>query len=76
MAGRRPTGDATLKIARNGKHDSRRYEARALVLSARHELRFDVTPARLATGLITAKGIVAANRKAIAALFPDRTAAA
>ena len=37
---------------------------------------FDVTPARLVTGLITEKGIAAANRDAIAALFPDRVAAA
>ncbi|GGB34703.1 methylthioribose-1-phosphate isomerase [Roseibium aquae] len=33
---------------------------------------FDVTPARLVTGLITEKGLVAANRQAIAAAFPDR----
>ncbi|MEO1102174.1 MAG: S-methyl-5-thioribose-1-phosphate isomerase, partial [Pseudomonadota bacterium] len=37
---------------------------------------FDVTPARLVTGLITEKGIAAANREAIAALFPERVAAA
>ena len=37
---------------------------------------FDVTPARLVTGLITEKGIVAAERSAIAALFPDRAVAA
>jgi len=37
---------------------------------------FDVTPARLVTGLITEKGIAAANRAAIAALFPERAAAA
>jgi methylthioribose-1-phosphate isomerase len=30
---------------------------------------FDVTPARLVTGLITEKGVIAANRKAIAGLF-------
>jgi methylthioribose-1-phosphate isomerase len=33
---------------------------------------FDVTPARLVTGLITEKGIVAAERGAIVALFPER----
>ena len=33
---------------------------------------FDVTPARFVTGLITEKGIAAANRTAIAALFPER----
>lgn len=32
---------------------------------------FDVTPARLVTGLITERGIVQANRAAIAALFPE-----
>jgi methylthioribose-1-phosphate isomerase len=37
---------------------------------------FDVTPARLVSGLITEKGIVAADRAAIAAFFPDRAAAA
>ena len=37
---------------------------------------FDVTPARLVTGLITEKGVVAAEKAAIAALFPDRAAAA
>ncbi|MEM9223608.1 MAG: S-methyl-5-thioribose-1-phosphate isomerase [Pseudomonadota bacterium] len=37
---------------------------------------FDVTPAKYVTGLITEKGIAAANREAIAALFPDRVAAA
>ncbi|MEM7644420.1 MAG: S-methyl-5-thioribose-1-phosphate isomerase, partial [Pseudomonadota bacterium] len=36
---------------------------------------FDVTPARLVTGLITEKGVVAANQAAIAALFPERVAA-
>ncbi len=30
---------------------------------------FDVTPARLVTGLITEKGVIAANRQAIAGLF-------
>jgi methylthioribose-1-phosphate isomerase len=37
---------------------------------------FDVTPARLVTGLVTEKGVVAADRAAIAALFPERAAAA
>ena len=36
---------------------------------------FDVTPARLVTSLITEKGVVAANREAIAGLFPERLAA-
>lgn len=33
---------------------------------------FDVTPARLVTGLITERGIARADRAAIAALFPER----
>jgi methylthioribose-1-phosphate isomerase len=37
---------------------------------------FDVTPARLVTGLITERGVLGANRSALAAAFPERTAAA
>jgi methylthioribose-1-phosphate isomerase len=33
---------------------------------------FDVTPARLVTGLITERGIVAATREGLAAQFPER----
>lgn len=33
---------------------------------------FDVTPARLVTGLITERGVCAADARALAALFPDR----
>ena len=33
---------------------------------------FDVTPARLVTGLITERGIIAADRNAIVAMFPER----
>ncbi|HEU5018139.1 MAG TPA: S-methyl-5-thioribose-1-phosphate isomerase [Pseudolabrys sp.] len=33
---------------------------------------FDVTPARLVTGLITERGVLAANRAALAAAFPER----
>jgi methylthioribose-1-phosphate isomerase len=36
---------------------------------------FDVTPARLVTALITERGIVAPNRAALAAAFPERVAA-
>jgi methylthioribose-1-phosphate isomerase len=35
---------------------------------------FDVTPARLVTGLITERGVIKAERKAIAAAFPERQA--
>jgi methylthioribose-1-phosphate isomerase len=37
---------------------------------------FDVTPARLVSGLITERGVIAANRTALAAAFPERVAAA
>src|SRR3974390_2986428 len=33
---------------------------------------FDVTPARLVTGLITERGVLKANRAALAAAFPER----
>lgn len=36
---------------------------------------FDVTPADLVTGLITERGIVAADKAALAAAFPDRVVA-
>jgi methylthioribose-1-phosphate isomerase len=37
---------------------------------------FDVTPARLVTGLITERGVLRANRAALAAAFPERIAVA
>jgi methylthioribose-1-phosphate isomerase len=36
---------------------------------------FDVTPARLITGLVTERGVIAAERAALAAAFPERAAA-
>jgi len=33
---------------------------------------FDVTPARLVTGLITERGLIAPTREALAASFPER----
>ena len=36
---------------------------------------FDVTPARLVTGLITERGVIAANREALAKAFPERVVA-
>jgi methylthioribose-1-phosphate isomerase len=35
---------------------------------------FDVTPARLVTGLITERGRVAANEAALTALYPEKVA--
>jgi methylthioribose-1-phosphate isomerase len=37
---------------------------------------FDVTPARLVTGLITERGVLRPDRASLAAAFPERTAAA
>ncbi len=37
---------------------------------------FDVTPARLVTGLITERGVIEATRAALAAAFPERVAGA
>ena len=34
----------------------------------------DVTPARLVTGLITERGVIAAERAALARAFPERAA--
>ena len=34
---------------------------------------FDVTPARLVTGLITERGVIAASREALAKAFPERS---
>jgi methylthioribose-1-phosphate isomerase len=36
---------------------------------------FDVTPARLVTGLVTERGVCAASREGIAGLFPERAVA-
>jgi methylthioribose-1-phosphate isomerase len=37
---------------------------------------FDVTPARLVTGLVTERGVLGANRAALSSAFPERIAAA
>jgi len=37
---------------------------------------FDVTPARLVTGLITERGVLGADSAALAAAFPERIATA
>jgi methylthioribose-1-phosphate isomerase len=40
--------------------------------SAAANYAFDVTPARLVTGLITERGVLGANRAALASAFPER----
>ena len=40
--------------------------------SPARNIAFAVTPARLVTGLITERGICAADEDAITAMFPDR----
>jgi len=42
-------------------------------LPARNDA-FDVTPARLVTGLVTERGICRADRAALRAMFPDLAA--
>jgi methylthioribose-1-phosphate isomerase len=37
---------------------------------------FDVTPARLVTGLVTERGVAEASREGLLALFPERSGAA
>jgi methylthioribose-1-phosphate isomerase len=36
---------------------------------------FDVTPARLVTGLVTERGVAAASREGLLALYPERAGA-
>jgi len=60
MTGRSDSGDiVTVSIAPDGSP------------AANHA--FDVTPARLVTGLITERGLASASRQGIAALFPERS---
>jgi methylthioribose-1-phosphate isomerase len=42
------------------------------VASAAHNPGFDVTPARLVTGIITERGVATASRDGLARLFPER----
>jgi methylthioribose-1-phosphate isomerase len=61
MTGRLPDGTvATVDIAAPG--------------SGAANPGFDVTPARLVTGLITERGIAAASPEGLAGLYPDRAA--
>jgi methylthioribose-1-phosphate isomerase len=60
-----------------GRSPSGRLESVRLVPegSPALNLAFDVTPARLVTGLITERGVCAANRAALQSLYPDLRAA-
>ena len=49
-------------------------EVHSLPGIAAHNPGFDVTPARLVTGLITERGVCAASEAALLELFPERTA--
>jgi methylthioribose-1-phosphate isomerase len=63
MTGRTPQGGiATVRIVPDG--------------SPVANYGFDVTPARLITGLITERGVIAASRAALARAFPERAGAA
>jgi methylthioribose-1-phosphate isomerase len=44
--------------------------------SAAHNPGFDVTPARLVTGIVTERGVAPASREGLVRLFPERAAAA
>src|SRR5262249_50954531 len=74
-----PTGQrAADQVApMNGRAADGRIEPVALVPdgSPVANYAFDVTPARLITGLITERGVIAAERTALAAAFPERAAA-
>jgi methylthioribose-1-phosphate isomerase len=60
--------------AMTGRTDDGRIETVRIVPdgSAVANYAFDVTPARLVTGLITERGVIEANRAALAAAFPER----
>jgi methylthioribose-1-phosphate isomerase len=65
------------EVARmSGKTKDGRIESVQIVPdgSAVANYAFDVTPARLVTGLITERGVLAADRAALAAAFPERAA--
>jgi methylthioribose-1-phosphate isomerase len=63
MTGRTPDGRIeTVRIVPDG--------------SAVANYGFDVTPARLVTGLITERGVIAASRAALAGAFPERAGGA
>ena len=56
-------------------HDGRALEVEVVAPGSPVENpAFDVTPARLVTGIITERGLAAASRSGLAMLFPDRAA--
>jgi methylthioribose-1-phosphate isomerase len=61
-------------LAVTGRDDSGRISAVTIAPEGTRAVNyaFDVTPARLISGLVTERGIAAANRGALAALFPER----
>jgi methylthioribose-1-phosphate isomerase len=66
------TGDEVLfmtGLTRHGKIETVEIAARGTPVA---NYAFDVTPARLVTGLITERGVIAANREALAVAFPER----
>ena len=65
-------GDEVAKMT--GKTEDGRIETVSIVAdgSPVANYAFDVTPARLVTGLITERGVVEPNREAIARTFPER----
>ena len=66
------SGDEITRISGMGK--TGKIETVRLVAAGTQAVNysFDITPARLISGLITERGIVQANKEAIHALFPDK----
>ncbi|MEJ8472722.1 S-methyl-5-thioribose-1-phosphate isomerase [Roseibium algae] len=69
------SGDEVKRITGRSKTGS--IETIEIVAQGSHVANpaFDVTPARLVTGLITERGVLEANRQSIITAFPDRVAA-
>jgi methylthioribose-1-phosphate isomerase len=60
-----------------GRTETGAIETIAIVAPASHAANpaFDVTPARLVTGIITERGVAKASREGLLALYPERAAA-
>ena len=72
-AARRRRGHDHDRPHRRRPHRDRAHRAGRLAVA---NYGFDVTPARLVTGLITERGVIAATREALAGAFPERAEAA